>query len=319
VCAPGIGIGLLQYPRSREKDPRARAYVIDHVKPGTTFSRQFQVCNGTDEPVTAQLYAAAASVRAGAFVLAPGHEQNDLSRAISVTPSELTLPAGRPGAATATFRIPRDARAGEQYAVVYAEIPPAAHGPVTAASRAGIRVYLDIGPGGEKPSDFRIDTMQASRRKDGLPVVTARVTNTGARALDLSGDLNLSDGPAGLATGPFPAQVGTTLGLGQSGPVTIVLPKEITGGPWTARLRLHSGLLEREAEARLTFPETSGDIAPPVKAKNIPLAKDKRVLVPLAIGLIGIVLLLLFSLWLFAKLRSRRREQDEDVDASRAQ
>jgi hypothetical protein len=161
--------------------------------------------------------------------------------------------------------------------------------------------------------------MQSSRRKDGLPVVTARVTNTGARALDLSGDLNLSDGPAGLATGPFPAQVGTTLGLGQTGPVTIVLPKEITGGPWTARLRLHSGLLEREAEARLTFPETSGETAPPVQAKNIPLAKDKRVLVPLAIGLIGIVLLLLFSLWLFAKLRSRRREQDEDVDARRAQ
>jgi hypothetical protein len=81
---------------------------------------------------------------------------------------------------------------------------------------------------------------------------------------------------------------------------------------------LTSVLLERRAEGKLTFPDAAGSVAPPVKAKNIPLAKDRRVLVPLAIGLIGILLALLFFLWLLAKLRSKRREKDEDVDARRA-
>jgi hypothetical protein len=149
-------------------------------------------------------------------------------------------------------------------------------------------------------------------------VVTAQVHNTGARALDMRGSLALRDGPDGLSAGPYPATLGTTLAPGQTEPVTIVLGKSITGGPWTARLTLTSGLLQRRAEGKITFPEAAGTSTPPVKAKNVPLAKNRKVLIPIASGLIGIVLALLFFLWLFAKLRSKRREKDEVVDARRA-
>lgn len=308
-CPPGIGVGLLQFPGDRADDPRARSYVIDHVAPGATFSREFQVCNGTSAPVTAQLYATSAAVSNGAFVAAEGRADSPLTRAVTISPSSLTLPPQGIGVATATFRIPRDAQAGEQYAVIFAETPASGSGPVGVASRAGIRVYLDIGPGGEKPSDFRVDTLQASRRGDGRPVVTARVTNTGARALDLRGELRLSAGPAGLSAGPFPVDVGTTLGIGASGPVTVVLPKEITGGPWTATITLTSGLLERRAEGRVTFPDTAGQQAPPVRAKNIPFTDKQRLPLWTAAGLIFILALLLLVVGLLTSRRRAREKQ----------
>lgn len=305
-CAPGIGIGLLQFPRERAQDPRARTYVIDHVAPGTTFTRRFQVCNGTHATATAELYAGAADVRDGSFQLADGRTANELSRSIAVTPRTLTLAAGKAGSAEATFRIPRDAQEGERYAVIYAELTGSGTGDVQTKSRAGIRVYLDVSAGAEEPSDFKVDSLQAVRQDDGSPAVLARVTNTGARALDLRGDLTLADGPGGLSGGPFPAEVGTTLGVGQSGRVTIPLDDFIRGGPWLATLTLMSGTLERRAEGRVTFPDQAGQENAPVKAKNLPLREDPSVVIPVAVALLGLALLLLLLLW------RRRPSQDED-------
>jgi hypothetical protein len=130
--------------------------------------------------------------------------------------------------------------------------------------------------------------------------------------LDLRGELTLDQGPGGLSAPPFPVVLGTTLGVGDTEPVSIPLSSAITGGPWRARLTLRSGRLERRAEAQLTFPDQAGQTKPPVKAKNLPLAKDRRVLIPIAGGLIFLLLLLLFLLWFFAKRRNKRRD-DEDA------
>lgn len=302
-CPKGLGIGLLQFPGARAGDPRARAYVIDHVAPGATFSRRLQVCNGTGGPVRVRLYAAAAQVTGGAFVLDGGPADNDLSRSITVDPPTLTLPSGAVGVATARFAIPRDARAGEQYAVIYAQVD-GRRGQVIARSRAGIRVYLDIGAGGERPSDFRIDSLAASRTAQGRPQVRAQVRNTGARALDFTGELTLTEGPGALSAGPFPVVAGTTLGIGQAAPVQVVLPEQVTGGPWTATLTLRSGTLERTASARITFPDLLGASGPPVPARQLGVAGEHRVVVPLAIGLAGLLALLLLAA---ALLASRRR------------
>jgi hypothetical protein len=70
----------------------------------------------------------------------------------------------------------------------------------------------------------------------------------------MSGVLNLSAGPAGLRAGPFPATLGTTLGIGDTEPVTVIVSKQLPAGPWTADIALASGLVQRTAEARLTFP-----------------------------------------------------------------
>ncbi|MCU1589926.1 MAG: hypothetical protein JWP11_1182 [Frankiales bacterium] len=312
VCNPGLGIGLADVPGT-VRDPRAHSYVIDHVQPGARFTRRFRVCNGTSQPITVRLYAGAAGIANGTFTIVEGRADNELSSWIAVAPAVVTVPSGEQRFATASFAIPASATGAERYAVLLAELParPTRSG-VAVASRVGIRVYLDVGGPRAPRSDFTIDTLQASRAADGTPLATAQVHNTGDRALDMSGVLTLRDGPGGLSGGPYPATLGTTLAPGDTEPVVVPLATAIRGGPWTARLTLHSGLLQRRAEAPLTWPDAAGAKAPPVKAKNIPLAKDRRVLIPIAGGLIGILLVLLFFFWFFAKKRSRRRDEDDE-------
>ncbi len=196
-----------------------------------------------------------------------------------------------------------------------AELPgrPGPAGQLGVTSRVGVRIYLDVGTGGEPASDFEVSTLTPQRRADGTPVVTAQVTNTGGRALDLSGTLTLSDGPGGLSAGPFPVDV-RTVGVRRSADVAVALSKELPAGPWRARLQLRSGPLQKASEATLTFPTGASTVGTPAQARDVPLAQDPSVVIPVAGGLILLVLLglLLFLLW------RRRRDRDEDeapVDA----
>jgi hypothetical protein len=313
VCQPGLGVALTEIPKGT-KDPRATTYVIDRVPAGATFSRRFQVCNGTDAPVTVNLYAGAAEIVDGRFSVIEGRVGNELSSWISISPSRVTLPAGARIEAVAAFAVPADAAEAERYAVLLAELParPTGNG-IAVASRVGVRVYLAVGEGKGPASDFRIESLQASRRPDGRPVVSAVVRNTGARALDLTGELRLTDGPGGLSGGPFPADLGTTLGPGDSSSVTVVLDRAIRGGPWLATLTLKSGLLERRAEATITFPDEAGQETAPVPAKNLPLREDPDVVIPIAIGIFSLAaLLLLLALW---RRRNKKDEEDQEEEA----
>jgi hypothetical protein len=137
---------------------------------------------------------------------------------------------------------------------------------VTQVNRVGIRLYLSIGPGGPPAADFTIDSLTAIRSPEGVPMVLASVHNTGGRALDMSGTLELTAGPGGLSAGPFPADLGITLGVGDTEPVTIPLDKQLPAGPWDARITLRSGLLERRAEATITFPDAGA--APSVSTSS---------------------------------------------------
>lgn len=304
-CAPGLGIGLLEVPKATLSDPRARNYVVDSVKPGTTFSRKFQVCNGTKDPLPVELYPDSAEIKDGGFVLTPGRGTNELTSWMSVEPTSLTVPSGKSVTAVVTFAVPDDATKGERYGGVVAESPAVpSSGGVSVGGRVGIRVYLDVSAGGAPKSDFTIDSLQAVRRPDGTPAVLAKVHNTGARALDMRGSLQLSDGPAGLSAGPFDAQLGTTLGPGDTAPVTVPLDKAISGGPWHAVISMKSGVLERKAEGDVTFPDTAGASSPPVKA--VPLYKDRGAVGLVAAFLIGLLALALLLLALRAFLGRRR-------------
>ncbi len=303
-CAPGLGIGLLEVPRATAKDPRARNYVIDAVKPGADFTRAFQVCNGTTKPLPVELYADSATIDRGSFVLAPGRGVSELTSWMTVTPASLIVPPGKAVTAKVRFTVPLDASPGEVYGGIVADSPAIANGGIAVGGRVGIRVYLSVAPGGLPKSDFTIDSLQAVRGADGRPAVLAQVHNTGARALDMGGSLALSDGPAGLSAGPFDAKVGTTLKPGDTAPVTVPLDKAISGGPWRVVITMKSGLLERAAAADLTFPDQSGSEAVPVRA--VALYQDKGIVIPLAIVLLSVVglLLLLFLAW---QLLMRRR------------
>jgi hypothetical protein len=84
----------------------------------------------------------------------------------------------------------------------------------------------------------------------------------------MHGSLELLDGPGGLSAGPFPAILGTTLAIGDTQPVTIALDTQIPPGPWNARISLQSGLLERTAQATITFPEVGASVpAPAISAR----------------------------------------------------
>jgi hypothetical protein len=296
--ARGIGIRLLEAPVIRRKDPRARTGVVDHLAPGTTIKRRFEVTNTTGKRLHLPLYAAAASIDHRKFTFAPDRTPNELATWISVDPPSVDIPAYSRRTARFTIRVPKTAWHGERYAVIWAETgtPSDAHHNLGLINRVGIRVYLDIGPGGEPPSDMRIEKLTPERTADGRPQLIAQVRNTGGRALDFSGRLSLSDGPGGVRAGPYPATLGVTLSPGDAGQVVVVLDKRLPNGPWKADLVLQSGLVKRTVSATVTFP-TAG------VGRSVATLTSMRLSVISAL----VVLIVAVAAGVFFLLRRRRR------------
>ncbi|MDQ1711884.1 MAG: hypothetical protein QOE45_1334 [Frankiaceae bacterium] len=302
----GVGIRLLEAPTAREKDPRARRSIVDHVRPGASFSRRFEVSNTTDGRRAISVYAAAADVVGGEFVPADGRTQNDVSGWITLDTGTADLGPGQSVQPRLTVTVPNDAAAGERYAVVWAELPPSRPpgGGIAVVNRVGLRVYLSVGSGSEPPTDFAIESLTAERDPGARPVVQATVRNTGARALDLSGELRLTEGPGGLSAGPFEVKVGTTLAIGATEPVTVLLDPALPPGPWRGTITLRSGVTERTATGLITFPAGSGTSAPPV-AVTTPAKKAAGSGSPLL--LIGLLLAALLLAVVGAVTYNRRR------------
>lgn len=305
----GIGVRLLDAPAATAADPRAQLYIVDHLSPGTVIERRIEVTNTTAEPAAIRMYAAGASIHDGAFVGDAGDSPNELSTWNAVRPGTLDLGAGARASVTVTITVPSDAAPGERYAVVWAEVrsDAAPDGGVAQVNRVGIRQYLSVGPGGAPAADFTVDSLTARRSNDGSPTVLATVHNTGGRALDMAGELELLDGPGGLRAGPFPASLGSTLAIGESGQVTIPLDQELPDGPWEAAITLRSGLLERSAQAALTFPGAGSATPVPVAP-----AETRWPFLVLA----GLLVLLVLALCLWAITRRRRRATPPDHDAA---
>lgn len=295
-----VGVRLVDVPTNAVDDPRARLYIVDHVAPGTRFERRVEVSSTSAAATTVELYAAAAGVSGGSFAVADDRTANDLSTWTSIDPGTLQLAAHGSAMATVTITVPKDAAPGEQYAVVWVEArSPAASSAVMQVSRVGVRIYLSVGPGGPPAADFEIDSLTAERTPEGQPFVVASVHNIGGRALDLSGSLSLLDGPGGLTAGPYPADLGVTLGIGETEPVEIGLDARLPAGPWDARLTLASGLVERTVKGELTFPDTG--TSPMVRAQSVTPAWVMPGLLVLA-GVLGACVLLLVL-----AVRRRRR------------
>jgi len=264
ATAGGMGAQLLDVPRAASGDPRSRLYIIAHLHPGAIIRRRIEISNTTASSLHIVAYPAAATISKGAFVGAAAHTPNELSTWISVAPAAFDVPPGGHAIATVTIAVPRNAPPGEQLGVVWAETrsASAAGGGVIQVSRVGIRIYLSVGAGGQPAPGFSIGALTAGRSTDGQPVVLASVHNTGGRVLEMNGALDLSAGPAGQSAGPFPANLGTSLAIGATEPVTIVLNGGLPDGPWHALVTLRSGLLEHSASGAIDFPAT-GSQGPP--------------------------------------------------------
>ena len=297
----GIGVRLVDAPVAMKDDPRALLYIVDHLAPGAVIERRIEVSNTTGATAEIALYAAAATIQSATFVGSAGRAVNDLSSWTSVAPGTATLPPDGRLTATVTVAVPIDAAPGEQYGAVWAEVgsSPVDGRSVVQVNRVGLRLYVSVGPGGAPSADFTIDSLTAARSADGRPTVEAAVRNTGGRALDMNGNLRLSDGPGGLSAGPFDVTLGSTLPIGATEPVTIALDPRLPAGPWKADITLTSGMVERTASATLVFPDAGP--GPAVAAT----APSSRSLLPFAgVAGLGVLLLLLLA---FAKTRPRLR------------
>lgn len=264
-----FSIRLVEAPVSHRHDPRAITGIVDHLKPGTTIRRRMEVSTTSRKPLKVEIYPASARIERHRFATDAGRASNELTSWVSIDQPAVRLPAGERRIATVTIRVPKSASAGERYGIVWAQITAAADARhnVAVTNRVGIPLYLDVGPGGEPASDMRIESLTPARAPDGRPQLLAQVHNTGARALNLTGTLSLSDGPVGMRAGPFEVRPGVALAPGETAPVQIVLGKGLPDGPWRARLTLQSGLVRRTASVTLTFPASGTGTSIPLGSR----------------------------------------------------
>lgn len=163
-----------------------------------------------------------------------------------------------------------------------------------------------MGAGNGKPADFAINSLTPSRDANGMPQLSGLVTNTGGRALDVTGELKLSGGPGGISAGPFSVQAAVTIAPGNDQDVTFTLPRELPNGPWKAEITLRSGLLERQAAADVTFPD-AGPGAPLATTGQ----EDNQWLPVAALVAAAIIALII----IFVLFRKRLHRQRADADA----
>lgn len=301
-----VGIRLLDAPVDRADDPRARIYIVDHLAAGDVIERRVEVSNDTDREVTLPVYVGGADLDGGSFVPAEG-DRGDLTRWSDVEPSEVTLDPGERAQPMVRIAVPDDAPAGERYGVIWVEAPRADDGPIEAVNRVGVRIYLSVGEGGEPATDFRIDGLTAERPDAERLHVHAEVTNTGGRALDLRGELTLTDGPGGLSLDPVAPTEGRVLGVGDRGRVTFALDPSLPAGTWHAEVVLRSGAVERDAEGGLIIPEP-GDIT------RAEVDEGQAGDIPPWLLTVAWLLLLLVLVALIVVLARRRRDDEEDGD-----
>ncbi|WP_410822336.1 hypothetical protein [Micromonospora sp. 050-3] len=232
-------------------------YIVDHLPPGTTIKRQLLVTNRTDQDRRIDVYPAAATVEGSEFKFGEGRASNELTSWITLDKAAVEVDAWGEARVLATITVPSAASRGERYGVIWASATSAPRdgGEVTQIHRVGVRMYLDIGPGGEPVSDFSIGELRPARSPEGEPSLTAQVTNTGGRAIDLTGTVTLTEGPADSRAGPFAVGQGVTLPPGGSGQVIARLPAELPNGPWKVEVNLESGMVKRSVTAQIQFPD----------------------------------------------------------------
>ena len=302
----------MEVPADSRDDPRANQYIVDSVTPGTEVRRRIEIENDAATALTPRLYVGGAAIREGTFV-PDDNAQAEVVGWSSVDPTEMDLAPGASATAVVSIKVPADAMAGERYGAIWAELPTVdTGGGIASVNRVGIRIYLDVRSSGQPPTDFRLDSFVPSLSPDGRPGVDVNACNTGQRAIDLAGELELSDGPGGVRAGPFPSEgPAITLAPDQCGIVPIRLADDIPRGPWKATVTLRSGKVEKSATATITFPTEAGTAAPPVaaKPKEVTGTTGGRLALLLALLLLLLVLgLLLWLLW--RRLRKKKEERE---------
>jgi hypothetical protein len=248
-----FGVRLVDVPIADASNPRGLRYIVDYLPPGRVIHRRILVLNQETRRAHFTVYPDQATIGHGQFTGDAGATRGELTSWITVRHPRLTLGPNGTRLDMVTIRVPKAATRGEHYGVIW--VQQVAHARtkmgigVTEVSRVGIRIYLAVGPGGAPPTTFTITSITAHRTARGWPFIVARVRNTGGRAVDLSGQVRLSQGPGGTIAGPFPEQQVITLAPGQSGNMTFALGRRLPAGPWHVKITLVSGFITHSAQA----------------------------------------------------------------------
>jgi hypothetical protein len=302
---PSFGIRLGDVPVSEAGNPRALRYVIDHLHPGVTIHRQILVANLSPSAGHLTVYPDAATITRGSFIGDAGYTRSELTTWITISRDRVSLAPDASTMVTLTIRVPRDASSGERYGVVWAQeiskVRDTRGVAITEINRVGVRIYLSVGPGGAPPTNFAITSLTATRSAHGQPVVRAHVRNTGGRAIDISGYVELSHGPGGITAGPYKVDTDITIAPGQSWPVTIALSSQLPDGPWRTLMELTSGLTKRQATATIRFPGSA--------VKVTATATSSGYLILAAILVTLLILALTAAAWLIRRNRRSRRSR----------
>lgn len=309
---PGLTVGLVDAPADPD-DPRAVVYIVGHHQPGDVIRRVVEVANGDDEAM--QLRMGVAEAEATDEWNVPGAlGQGDVAAWTTIVPERFELAAGQRRRVEVTITIPADAVGGQRHAAVLAERETFDGNGTRVLNRVGVRTYLSVGGAAAPVADFVIDTMRPLRTAAGEPAVWIRVTNTGEQVLDIAGILTLRDGPGSLTAGPFPVVVPRTLGAGFSGDVVVALDPSLPVGPWLAVAELSGGPVQRQAQARITFPVAQSPVTGPNGEQlgdAVPASPllDRGLLVPINLALLlAAIVSLLLLFW-----RRRRKHEDDEA------
>ncbi|UVE96419.1 hypothetical protein [Dietzia sp. B32] len=254
----GFGIRIGEVPVDLADNPRASTYIVDNVPPGKRMERQIVVSSTMPERTTFDLYVGAAHVDDEGYQAEPRGATNALTTWTSLDKTEVTLDPGQEEVVTVSVDVPADAPEVEQYALIWmsTQVDEDNADAVQAVSRVGIRMYLSVGSGdGPRPS-FSIGSLLPIRLDDGTAAIKAILENTGARAVEVSGTLDLTEGPGGLSV-PAVESGGKTIPSGSSGELIIEVPNSGTfpAGPWSAEVTLDSGYGKETAAAEISFPD----------------------------------------------------------------
>jgi hypothetical protein len=252
----GIGVRLIPDGTSSPSEPLGLGYMVERIAPGSRISRQVEISNATHAMADVGVFPAAASIPDGHFSFAPGRTGNPLSSWTSVARHDLHLAPGATALDVVTIKAPNSASSGERYAVVWAEVSASSpmQSGIRLVNRVGVRMYVSVGKGGMPVAQFTVGSLAVSRATSGDPIVSAKVRNVGEAALDITGELTLSEGPGGLSAGPFPVTLGTMLAPSHSAIERIELGNQLPRGPWRADLTLSSDGTQRSSIATVMFP-----------------------------------------------------------------
>jgi len=239
VPGSGIGIGLIA--------PPGQPWIVETPEPGDVITRHVRVYNNTGAAQAVSVYAGPASIENRVFTEEAVGETNALTSWTTVDHPTLQLSDGEDAEVKVTITVPPDAPSAQLYGVLYAAVD---------GSRPGVRMYVTVGGDNGPAADFTVTDLVPQRQSNGIATVSATVTNNGGRAIDLTGTLQLTDGPYGRFTDAVLAKP-TTLAAHATGSVLFIIPgsSSLPAGPWTARTRLRNGYFAHDLNKQITFPE----------------------------------------------------------------